>query len=307
MGSKSNQGAPSTTQVNTGPWQAQAPYLQDAFSQAQQNYGTAKNNTYYSGEAVAPLNGAQNMALNNTIGMGNSANPGVTAAGTNLTDTLNGKYLDPSTNPYLDDTYNAAANAVTRQYQTATAPQTAGAMEAAGRYGSGAYNNQVKNNQLDLGTSLNNLATNIYGGNYQNERQNQVADTGQAGAVNQAQYINPTAALTAGNQQQTQQQNVDVNAMNAYNYNRDQPTNALNSYVGQIQGNYGTNGTTTASTPYYTNPGATGLGAALGLGSLATPGASGASALGNLFGKGAGAGGSLGGAYSFLAPALLAA
>lgn len=282
MGSKSNQGAPSTSQVNTGPWSAQAPYLQDAFSQAQSNYNTAKNNTYYTGEAVAPLNAAQNTALGNTISMGNSTNPNVAAAGTQNLDTINGDYLDPATDPYLTGTYNAAAQAVTNQYQTATAPQTAGAMEAAGRYGSGSYGNQVQQNQLNLGTSLGNLAQNIYGQNYQNERANQTAATAEAPALNQAQYINPTAALTAGNQQQTQQQNVDVNAMNAYNYNRDQPTNALNNYIGQIQGNYGQNGTTTTSTPYYTNPGATGLGAALGLGSLATPGASGTSALGNL-------------------------
>lgn len=282
MGSKSNQGAPSTSTVNTGPWSVQAPYLADAFSQAQGNYGTAKNNKYYTGEAVAPFNPAQTTALGTTIGMGNSTDPNVTAAGTTNLDTLNGKYLDPSTNPWLKSTYDAAAAPVTASYMTATAPQTAGAFESAGRYGSGSYDNRVSNNQLDLGRSLDTLATNIYGGNYQNERANQQQAVGQAPSLNQAKYINPTAALTAGNQQQTQQQNVDVNAMNAYNYNRDQPTSALNSYIGQIQGNYGQNGTTTTSTPYYTNPGATGLGAALGLGSLATPGASGTSALGNL-------------------------
>lgn len=284
MGAKSGT-TQSTNTVNTGPWSAQAPYLQDAFGQAQANYGTNKNNTYYGGETVAPLNPAQNSALTSTINMGSSPNAGVTAAGQNNVDTLNGKYLDPASNPYLTDTFNSAADAVKRQYMTATAPQTAGAMESAGRYGSGAYNNQVKNNQLNLGTSLNNLATNIYGGNYQTERGNQMTAAGQAGGINSAQYINPTAALTAGNQQQQQQQNVDQSAMAAYNYNRDQPTNALNSYIGQIQGNYGQNGTTTQQTPYYSNPGATALGGILGLGSLATPGAGGVSAIGNILGK----------------------
>ncbi len=275
----------STNTVNTGPWSSQAPYLQDAFAQAQQNYGTAKDNKYYTGESVAPLNDAQNSALRATIGIGSGVNPGVAAAGRNNADTLNGKYLDPSSNPYLKDTFNSAADAVTRQYQTATAPQTAGAMESAGRYGSGAYQNQVHGNRLDLGKSLNNLATGIYGGNYQAERGNQMTAAGQAGGINQAQYINPTAALGAGGVQQTQRQNEDSARMAAYNYNRDQPTNALNSYIGQIQGNYGQNGTTTQQTPYYSNPGASALGGALSLASLATPGAGGVSALGNIFGK----------------------
>lgn len=290
MGAKSNAGAPSnTTQVvNSGPWAPQQPYLTDALQKAQENYGLASQNKYYGGEAIAPMNDAQNNALNTTIGIGSGTNAGVAAAGQNNADTLNGKYLDPNSNPYLKDTFNSAADAVTRQYQTATAPQTAGAMESAGRYGSGAYNNQVKNNQLNLGTSLNNLATNIYGGNYQTERGNQMTAAGQAGGINSAQYINPTAALQAGNQQQTQRQNVDNNAMAAYNYNRDQPTNALNNYLAQIGGNYGTSGMTQsgASSPYYTNPAATGLGAGLGVASLFSGGQnSAASGIGNIFSK----------------------
>lgn len=267
MGSKSNQGAPSTTTTQTGPWSVQAPYLADAFGQAQANYGVNKNNTYYGGESVAPLNAAQNTALGQTINMGSTPNAGVAGANQNTADTLSGKYLDPSTNPWLKSTYDAAAAPVTASYMTATAPQTAGAMESAGRYGSGAYQNQVKQNQLGLGRSLDSLATSIYGGNYQNERQNQMTAAANAGGINQAQYINPNAALGAGGVQQTQQQNVDQSKMAAYNYNRDQPTNALNSYIGQIQGNYGQSGTSTSQTPYYTNPGASALG---GLGAIAS-------------------------------------
>lgn len=290
MGAKSNPGAPSNTTsvVNTGPWAPQQPYLQDAFSKAQANYDTASKNQYFTGEAIAPLNDAQNKALGTTIGMGSGTDPGVAAAGQNNVDTLNGKYLDPSSNPWLNKTFNQGADAVTRQYMTATAPGTAGAMEQAGRYGSGAYNNQVKNNQLGLGTTLDNLATSVYGGNYQNERGNQMAATGQSAGLNSAKYINPAAALQAGNQQQAQQQNVDNNKMAAYNYNRDQPTNALNNYIAQIGGNYGTSGMTQSgtATPYYTNPGATGLGAGLGIASLFSGGQnSAANGIGNMFSK----------------------
>ena len=290
MGAKQSGTSQTTSTVNTGPWAPQQPYLQDAFAQAQANYGTAKDNKYYTGETVAPFNAAQNNALGTTIGLGSSTNPGVAAAGQNNVDTLSGKYLDPSSNPWLKSTFDAAAAPVTRAYMTATAPQTAGAMESAGRYGSGAYQNQVKNNEANLGASLNNLAANIYGNNYQTERGNQMTAAGQSAGLNSAQYINPTAALTAGNQQQQQQQNVDQSNMSAYNYNRDQPTNALNNYIAQIQGNYGQSGTTT---PYYSNPGASALGGVLGAASLFTPGAGGSSAA-------SGIGSALSGIGSFL-------
>lgn len=288
MGAKQTGTQQSTSTVNTGPWSAQAPYLKQAFSEAQSLYNTNKGNKYYSGETVAPLNSAQNDALDATIGIGSGVNPGVAAAGQNNAETLSGMYLDPASNPYLRSTYDAAADAVTRQYQTATAPQTAGAFSGAGRYGSGAYQNQVKNNELAFGTSLNNLAANIYGSNYASERDRQLAAAGQAGGINQAQYINPTAALGAGGVRQTQQQNVDNANMAAYNYNRDQPTNALNSYLGQIQGNYGQSGTTTQSTPIYTNPAAQAIGGGLGIASLFAPGAGGGSAasgIGSMLGK----------------------
>lgn len=289
MGSKSSPGGTttSTQKVDTGPWGPQQQYLIDAFQQAKSNYAGNKANTYYTGESVAPFAPAQSTALNSIIGMGSGVDPGVAAAGRNNVDTINGKYLSPDTNPYLKDTFNAAADPVTAQYMTATAPQTAGAFSGAGRYGSGSYNNAVKQNQLGLGRSLENLGTSIYGGNYQQERDRQMSAVGQAAGLNQAQYINPTAALTAGNQQQQQQQNVDTSNLAAYNYNRDQPTNALNSYISQIGGNYGQKGETvgTQQQAVSSNPLSTGLGALFGLGSLAMPGASGVSALGNIFGK----------------------
>jgi hypothetical protein len=143
----------------------------------------------------------------------------------------------------------------------------------------------VKQNEAELGRTLTNLGTSIYGGSYNQERQNQLTAASQAPGLNTASYINPNAVLAAGNQQQAQQQNVDTNNMAAYNYNRDQPTNALNNYIAQIQGNYGQSGTTTTSQPIFSNPGASALGGILGLASLATPGLGGTSALGNIFGK----------------------
>jgi hypothetical protein len=76
--------------------------------------------------------------------------------------TVNGGYLDPSTNPWLEKTYDMAAGKVGSGVDSR--------FSAAGRYGSGAH-------QGVLQEGFNNLATSIYGGNYQQERTRQAAAT----------------------------------------------------------------------------------------------------------------------------------
>lgn len=307
MGAKSNQGAPATSNtstqstVNTGPWQPQQPYLLDAMGKAQGQYDANASKTYFPGSTVAGINPTQNWGLQSILGAANQGPTNLNAANQENLDTLQGKYLDPSTNPWLKATFDQGGDAVSRQYMTATAPQTAGSMAAAGRYGSGAYANLQSGNQIQLGKTLNDLATNIYGGNYQTERSRQTDAVNQVPGLMQAKYIDPNAVLMAGNQMQQNEQAGITDQVNRFNFNRDQPMNALNTYLAQIQGNYGQSGATTSvgagsqASPYYTNPGASAAGGALGLANLFTGGANSAAsglggAIGSLFGKGSGSG-----------------
>lgn len=289
----------STSTVNMGPWAPQQPYLEDVFSKAKSQYGDNVGKTFFPGSTVAPMNDTQNWGLQYLKNVANSPSDNLTAANTLNLDTINGKYLDPSTNPWLTKTYDAAGDAVKRQYMTSTAPQTAGAMAAAGRYGSGAYRNQVSGNEINLGKTLDDLATGIYGGNYQVERGRQTDAINQVPTLMNAAFIKPNALIAAGDRMQGQAQNEIGDKVARYNYNRDAPTAALNTYLGQIQGNYGQSGTTTTQgtmtqqTPYYTNPAASILGGGLGLASLFSGGSNSAASgigsaiggLGSLFGK----------------------
>lgn len=106
-----------------------------------------------------------------TSGMlGNTANWGVNQ----LDSTLSGQYLNPGTNPYLNATYDQAAGKVAQQYSTAIAPGLAAGAQRAGQFGSSAMNEAMLMSQGQLGNTLNDLATNIYGGNYQQERGRQL-------------------------------------------------------------------------------------------------------------------------------------
>lgn len=105
-------------------------------------------------------------------------NPTLTGPSVNqLLSTIRGDYLNPASNPYLQDTYNMAAKSLTDNYSMATAPQTSFLFGKGGQaFGDNSGFQQVQaKNQWDLGNNLQNLATNIYGQNYQNERGRQLA------------------------------------------------------------------------------------------------------------------------------------
>ena len=137
----------------------------------------------------------ENQTLND-LGLGNTTGM--------LNATIGGQYLNPATNPYLTATYNEAAKGVTDQYQTATAPSLMAEGEIASGGGPGAlanssaFNQTQWQNQYGLGQNLQNLATNIYGGNYEQERQNQLNAASQAQGL--AGQANQLAETGVGNQ-----------------------------------------------------------------------------------------------------------
>ena len=274
MGAKSTPSAPTTTtqQTNMGPWQAQQPYLTKGFEEAQKLYDNY-DPKYYQGNAVAGLNDAQKQGYGQITGMGSTVNPILDAQNRTATDTISGKYLDPNTNPFLAATYGQAADQVTRSYQTATDPSTQAAFSGAGRYGSGARNQQVSQNQQDLGKSLGNLGTSIYGGNYQQERDRQLAATNNAGNYAQANYIPANNQVAAGGALQQQNQN-EINAdMAKWNYDQNLPYQKLNSYLASVGGNYGQSGTTTGTQTgnTYSNPTGQAVGGVASLASVLGP------------------------------------
>lgn len=101
-------------------------------------------------------------------------------------------------NPYLDRMMNRAAEGVTRNYQQSLVPGVDTAFSRAGRMGSGmaAYGRGEADRQL--GDTLGNLATDIYGTNYAQERQLQQQAQGLLGQLqgqNFGQQLQATGLL----------------------------------------------------------------------------------------------------------------
>lgn len=260
----------STQTVNTGPWATQQPYLGDVFQNAKYHYDHTSEQGYFPGKTVAGFTPGQTQGYQNIIDRGLKGSPLMPAANRTALDTIEGKYLDPSTNPWLKGTFDAAAGDVTRSYQNTTAPQTDAAFAAAGRYGSGAYARMRGNNEQALGTTLENLGTGIYGDNYARERQNQLAQTNNVGNLIQASYLDDTAAINAGGAVQGQNQREIDAEVARYNYERDKYWQNLARYKALVDGSYGQQGTTTTTQPTpQGNTAGMALGGLLGAGSVA--------------------------------------
>lgn len=185
------------TTSTTAPWGPQQPYILNAMSGATDQ-------------------------LNR---MGTST-PLLQPAQSEIGKTISGAYLRPESNPYLDDTFKQASRAVTDAYLNVTQPRTDAMFFGPGSMGgNSAYSGQVARNQYGLGENLSNLATNIYGGNYSQERNRQflaatgapeftsayyrggmapysaysdVVGRGYGGTTSQPYFTNPTAGLLGG-------------------------------------------------------------------------------------------------------------
>src|SRR5580704_421450 len=89
-------------------------------------------------QQTAGLSSLQHAGLD-TLGVASKQAGGLGGRATGTAgNILSGKYLDPSTNPYLKKYYDQAAQQVTNQYQMGTAPNiTANAVRQGGLGGSG--------------------------------------------------------------------------------------------------------------------------------------------------------------------------
>lgn len=266
MSTGSSSGSTTSNTVAT-PWSGQQPYLTNGFQDISSfltnpdgSLNTSALPSYYTGQTIATpstaTTGAESMASN--LATNDTVN---NAAQTNLENTINGDYLN--SNPYLDATYNQAAGQMVNQFNDITNPAIDSTFSGAGRYGSNSWATDATQQRATEGQQLDNLATDIYGQNYQQGVQNQLTADAAAPAAQAANYTDAGQLAAAGaTQDQLNQANINSN-ISAYNYNSNLPLNTLEDYMSLIQGNYG--GTTSTSTPLYSNSLTSGIGAGLGI------------------------------------------
>lgn len=199
-------GGNQTTRVE--PPSYQLPYLQQGLGQAANLYNQGKQVVPFAPQTEAAIAGTTQRAL--------QGSPVTSAAQDYATKSLNGGFL--GSNPYLDATFNRAA--------LQTQSQLASQFGVAGRSQAGAEG--LRSQQL------NDLATGIYGGDYQQERNRQQGVLGQAGALANQDYIDLAQLGGAG----AQVEGLAQEYANA-------PGANLDEYLARVSGNQGQTSTTT--------------------------------------------------------------
>ena len=120
------------------------------------------------------------------------------AAQDQLQATARGDYLN--NNPYIDSVYDSGARRLQEAYQNTIAPGIDSSFAAAGRSLSGLHANARAQAGGQYSDSLSDLASNIYGSNYANERSQQLQAAGTLGNLDLArQQLGLSSGLGAIN------------------------------------------------------------------------------------------------------------
>lgn len=164
----------------------------------------------YSGQTTADLNPYQTQGLNAQAQRGMSGSPINQAAGSELTKTLGGGYLNA--NPYLDQLVQSAQGDVTKAYNESIVPQQNAMRARSGSFGNMGVEQAIGSQANDFTKQLGNISTQIRGTDYANERNRMQGAIGLAPSIANQDYVDANAVTQAGAgfQQQNQAQLSDA-------------------------------------------------------------------------------------------------
>lgn len=251
---------------NNAPWGPQGTGLQEVFGEAKKLY-QGGGPQYFPESTVAGFSPETEQALQMTQRRATQGSDVTRAAQGQNQATLRGDYLNA--NPYLDSTYNRAAGAVTRAFKEATVPGINATFTQSGRLDGGNARQMAFDQASDrLGRTLTDLGTEIYGGNYAQERLNQQRAMALAPSLAAQDYQDIGQLAAAGGQREELAQAQLADRVGRFNFEQQAPANNLAQYLAFISGNYG--GTQTTTQPIYRNTLASSLGGGLAGGQVAS-------------------------------------
>jgi hypothetical protein len=214
------------------------------------NRGVALSNQpmpVYTGQRTADLNGMQTSGLQMASDRARNGSAAVNAGGSNLMDTLNGKYLQAG-NPYLSAAIDRASGDVMRNYQGAVGNNDS-LMARSGAFGGSAWQQAQEGAQRQLATGLGDVSTQMHMADYGQERQNQMAAQQTALAYGQQPYIDAQQLQQAGATQYGHDQQLATDAMDLFNEKAQAPYKSLDVLANSIRGAVGGGGTVSQAGP----------------------------------------------------------
>ena len=224
-------GKKQTSTQTSAPWTGLQPYLTDYLKRGQET--TQRPYNFYNGDTVAGFAPEQELGFNLGTQRALSGSPTLNAANKNITGTLNGDYLSPNSNPYLRQNVDQAMGDV----QTRVNSQFNN-----NNFGSSAHQELLTRN-------LGDVANNMYGQNYSNERSNQLSAAGQAPGLANADYLDPQVLQGIGSQRQGLANQYLGNASEQFDGAAEFPYKQLERYGKVVNNGSGQGGTTTTQAP----------------------------------------------------------
>jgi hypothetical protein len=224
-------GSSSSGVTRVEPPSYQLPYLQSGLGAAQGLYDRGPIQPY-TGNTVAAFAPQQEQAFNMIENRATNGDPTLQAANSYVQNSLNGGFM--GSNPYLDQTFNRAAL------------QTQG--QLASEFARGGRNIQAS--QGLRSQQLNDLAGQIYGGQYNNDRQLQQGALAYAQPLGNQAYTDAAQLGGVGGQVQGLANQIGQQRANIYNQQQAAPGQALDQYLARVRGqDYGSTQSTTQKNP----------------------------------------------------------
>jgi hypothetical protein len=249
------------------------PYLNQAWGVSQQPYQT------YQGQRIANLDPSQYMSYGLTSAQALNGFQGQNDAMGVFQKTMQGDYMNPDSNPWLQANAQKAMSDITSAYRAGTKPATDAAFSRAGAFGGSAWQQSVANNERQLGDALGNAANQFYGQNYLNERNNQMQGLNMLPSLQNVGYTDAQKLAGAGDAMRQYQQDLLNTQYSDWQEYQNAPYRNLDFFGNALRATMGAGGSssTTQSGGYKPSSFANALGGgmagyALGNGSLAGAG-----------------------------------
>lgn len=245
----------------TGPWSTQEPYLTRGFQAAQNLYlrpsttPGAVSGTYEprplewytdpntgSRSTVSPLTQQTRNLIGDItdLATGRSIlNPAERYA----RNVMRGNYLSEDTNPYLADMVTAASQSARDQFLTQEIPGLSSRFGMSGRSGSPGMSGAFENLSAGYGRGIADIATNLYGTAYENERQRQQEMAMFAPDLLQARVGLYSSGLDAQDILNEQRQRMLTDRVNRFNFEQKAPSEALDRFLRSVSGSFGSTST----------------------------------------------------------------
>lgn len=189
----------------------------------------------YTGQRYADLNQTQNLGLD----MVQNRALGGSQTMDNAEGSLNQFIQGGQTNPYLDSMVSKAQGSVVDQFNNMVKPQTEAAMQQSGSFGNSGYQQLMQNQQKQAGQQMSDIATQMYGQAYGQDQQNRLSAISQAPTFGNAAYQDAGQLLSAGNIKQQAAQNPLDFQYSQFQQQQDNPYKQLQATGGVVQGNMG--------------------------------------------------------------------